>query len=146
MIQLTDKPIDVAAVLDTARSPVAGAVVLFLGTVREITAGRETDSLDYECYPAMAENKLAELEAQAREKWPLTACNIVHRLGHLAAGEISVAIAAAAPHRREAFQAAQWLIDRIKEVVPIWKKENYADGTDDWVHPGVDGTTSLEET
>lgn len=146
MIQLTNDPIDTISLLDTVRSPVAGAVVLFLGTVREITDGRKTKSLEYECYAEMAEKKLAELEAEARDRWPLTECSIVHRLGCLPVGEPSVALAVSAAHRRPAFEAGQWLIDRIKEVVPIWKKENYADGTADWVHPGRDGATTIEET
>ena len=135
MIQLTDQPIDVPAVVDAARSTAAGAVVVFLGTVRRTTDGRETDSLDYECYPEMAEKKLAELETEARKKWPLIECAMVHRVGRLDVGQTSVAVAASSPHRREAFEAAEWLIDRIKQVVPIWKKENYADDTSDWVHP-----------
>ncbi len=146
MIRLTNDPIDVTAVLDTVRSPAAGAVVLFLGTVRRVTDGRETDSLDYECYQEMAEKKLAELQADANSRWPLDQCCIVHRLGHVSAGESSVAVAVSAAHRHEAFQAGEWLIDRIKEVVPIWKRENYADGTNDWVHPGLDAESAPEET
>lgn len=147
MIQLTDRPIDTSSVLESVRSPAAGAVVLFLGTVRENTAGRKTDSLDYQCYAEMAEKKLAELETDARRRWPLTGCAIVHRLGHMPVGQISVAIAAGAPHRRAAFEAGQWLIDRVKEVVPIWKQENYADGTSEWVHPdAAGGTPTPEET
>ena len=135
MIQLTHQPIDVAAVVDAARNTAAGAVVLFLGTVRKTTDHRETDSLDYECYEEMAEKQLTQLEAEARREWPLIECVIVHRLGRLDVGQTSVAIAASSPHRREAFEAAEWLIDRIKQVVPIWKKENYSDGPSDWVHP-----------
>ena len=135
MIELTNDPIDVPAVLDSAQSPDAGAVILFLGTVRRTTDDRTTEWLEYECYPEMAQSKLAELQREARAKWPLEKCAIVHRLGHLPVGEISVAIAVSSPHRVEAFEAGQWLIDRIKEVVPIWKKENYTDGTSDWVHP-----------
>jgi len=139
MIELFDKPIDVAAVLDRVQSPAAGAVVLFLGTTREITAGRRTQSLEYECYPEMARKKLAELEAEARRRWPVTACAIVHRLGHLELGEASVAVAVSTPHREDAFTAAKWLIDTIKEEVPIWKCENWADGTTEWVHPKTEG-------
>jgi molybdopterin synthase catalytic subunit len=137
MIALTHQPIDPAAVLAQVASNEAGAVVLFLGTTREFTQGRQTASLDYECYPEMAEKKLAELEAEARRRWPLVGCNIVHRLGHLELGEASIAIAVSSPHRRVAFEAGQWLIDTIKEVVPIWKQENWADGTSEWVHPGM---------
>ena len=143
MIRLTDQPIETAAVLSSVQSPAAGAVVLFLGTVRAITGQRQTSSLEYECYTEMAEKELAELEAEARRRWPLAECMIVHRLGHLTVGESSVAIAVSSAHRRPAFEAGQWLIDSIKQVVPIWKKENYADGTSDWVHPdsGVAATT-----
>jgi molybdopterin synthase catalytic subunit len=137
MISLTHQPIDSQHVLAAVASHDAGAVVLFLGTTREFTDGRRTTSLDYECYPAMAEKKLAELEAEARRRWPLTGCLIVHRLGHLELGEASIAIAVSSPHRAAAFEAGQWLIDTIKEVVPIWKQEHWADGTSEWVHPGL---------
>jgi molybdopterin synthase catalytic subunit len=137
MIALTHEPIDTAAVLAQVASHAAGAVVLFLGTTREFTRDRRTASLDYECYPEMAEKKLAELEAEARRRWPLTGCSIVHRLGHLELGEASIAIAVSSPHRGVAFEAGQWLIDTIKQVVPIWKQENWADGTSEWVHPGM---------
>jgi molybdopterin synthase catalytic subunit len=138
MIELVTTPIDTEAVLARVASPEAGAVVLFLGTTRSVTGGRETESLDYECYAEMARAKLAELESQARERWPLIGCAIVHRLGHLEIGEASVAVAVSTAHRRAAFEAGQWLIDTLKQVVPIWKKENWADGDSQWVHPGLD--------
>ena len=137
MIQLNHDPIDSSQVLASVQSPQAGAVVLFLGTTREFTAGRQTESLDYESYGEMAARKLEELEQQARQQWSLTELTIVHRLGHLEIGEASVAIAVSAPHRKDAFTAGQWLIDTLKEIVPIWKKENWADGTSEWVHPGM---------
>lgn len=137
MIELTSAPIDTAAALCHVTSPAAGAVVLFLGTTRQFTRGRETASLDYECYPAMAERKLAELEAEARRRWSLVECVIVHRIGHVPLGEASVAIAVSTHHRQDAFEAGKWLIDTLKEEVPIWKKENWADGGTDWVHPGL---------
>src|SRR5581483_11408443 len=87
MIELTTQPIDTAAVLEQVASPLAGAVLLFLGTTRELTGDRRTSSLDYECYPEMARRKLAELEADARQRWPLIGCAIVHRLGRLEIGE-----------------------------------------------------------
>jgi molybdopterin synthase catalytic subunit len=135
MIQLTRHPIDPVDVLRQVHSHRAGAVVLFLGTTREMTGERRTLSLDYECYPEMAEQKLGELESEACRRWPLCACVVVHRLGHLDLGEASVAVAVSSPHRQDAFEAGQWLIDTLKRVVPIWKKENWADGTSDWVHP-----------
>ncbi len=137
MIRLVHEAIDVPALLAFVNSRQAGAVVLFLGTTREFTHGRQTASLDYECYPEMAERKLVELEAEARRRWPIVECGVVHRLGHVPLGEASVAIAVSTAHRRDAFEAGQWLIDTLKEVVPIWKKENWADGAAEWVHPGV---------
>jgi molybdopterin synthase catalytic subunit len=140
MIHLTRQPIDTAELLRRVSSPLAGAVVLFLGTVREVTGDRRTTSLDYECYPEMATGKLAELEAEARCRWEIVECAIVHRLGHLELEEVSVAVAVSTAHRQTAFEAGKWLIDTLKEVVPIWKKENWADGTSQWIHPGVEGT------
>jgi molybdopterin synthase catalytic subunit len=137
MIELTREPIDPAAVLARTASTQAGAIVLFLGVTREFTQGRRTESLDYEAYPEMATRLMAELEAEARRRWTLVECVIVHRLGHLELGEASVAIGVSSAHRRQAFEAGQWLIDTLKEVVPIWKQENWADGTSEWVHPGV---------
>jgi len=136
-VLLTHQPIDRQRVLDQVQSTRAGAVVLFLGTTREITGTRQTVSLDYECYEAMAKKTLDELEAEAGRRWPLVHVAIEHRLGSVAIGEISVAIAVSAVHREPAFDAGKWLIDRIKQVVPIWKKENWAGGTSQWVHPGV---------
>jgi molybdopterin synthase catalytic subunit len=146
MIQLTDKPIDTSTVLSGVGSPEAGAVVLFLGAARRTTAGRRTDSLEYECYPEMAEKELGGLEAQARSRWPLLGCTIVHRLGWVEIGQTSVAIAVSSAHRQAAFEAGSWLIDRVKQVVPIWKKENWADGTSQWVHPGLDVPAASQES
>lgn len=137
MVALTEEPIAAESILQQVQSPRAGAVVLFLGTTRELTNDRRTESLDYECYPEMAAKKLAELEAEARRRWQLVECAIVHRLGHLEIGEASVAVAVSSAHRRAAFEAGQWLIDTLKQTVPIWKKENWANGETDWVHPGV---------
>lgn len=135
MIELTHDPIDPASVLAAVSSTRAGAVVLFLGTTRAWTEGRETTTLDYECYPEMAGRALGDLQSQARERWPLEGLSIVHRLGRVDPGEASVAIAVSSAHRDAAFEAGKWLIDTLKESVPIWKKENWADGTVEWVHP-----------
>ncbi|MEX2114412.1 MAG: molybdenum cofactor biosynthesis protein MoaE [Pirellulales bacterium] len=137
MVDITSQPIDTEALLRHVASNNAGAVVLFLGTTREHTAGRRTASLDYECYPEMAHDKLAELVTEARRRWPLEGCAVVHRVGHVPLGEASVAVAVSTPHRQAAFEAGQWLIDTLKQVVPIWKKENWADGNSEWVHPGL---------
>lgn len=139
MFHLTDHPIDTTTILDRARHPKAGAVVLFLGTTRELTGGRKTVALDYEAYREMAERQLHDLEAEARRRWPLIECIVVHRLGRVPPAEASVAIAVSSPHRSEAFTAGQWLIDSLKRDVPIWKREQSADGSTEWVHPGVSG-------
>jgi molybdopterin synthase catalytic subunit len=137
MIQLTHETIDSGALTEAVRSNSAGAVVLFLGTVREMTNGRQTVALDYEAFPEMARAKFEELIAEARERWPIVKAAIAHRLGRLELGDVSVAVAVSTPHRQQAFEAGKFLIDRLKEVVPIWKRENWADGTTEWVHPGA---------
>jgi molybdopterin synthase catalytic subunit len=135
MIRLTADPIDYFALTELVRRPGCGGVVTFLGTVRDLTDGRETTALDYEAYPGMAEKKLAEIEQEVRSRWPVGEVALVHRLGRLEVGEVSVAVAVSCPHRAEAFDACRHAIDRLKQVVPIWKKENWADGTAEWVHP-----------
>lgn len=135
MIELTHKPLDPGPLVARAQSPESGAVLLFLGVTRQHTAGRETLELHYEAYEEMACKELAALESEARQKWDLTECLIIHRLGTVPLGAASVAIVTASPHRRAAFAAGEWLIDTLKERVPIWKQEHWADGTTDWVHP-----------
>ena len=120
MFRLTRDPIDYHALTESARSPRCGAVALFLGTVRDLTGEQVTVFLDYDAYAPMAEKKLAEIEAEVRKRWPV--------------GEVSVAVAVSCPHRKEAFEACQFAIDTLKELVPIWKKENAPDGTGEWVH------------
>ena len=134
MIRLTSDAIDYRALTDAVLRPECGAAVLFLGTVRELTGDVRTVYLDYEAYPPMAEAKMAEIEAEVRAKWPVGVVAIVHRLGRLAVGEVSVAVAVSCPHRAQAFEACRHVIDRVKELVPIWKKENAPDGSTDWVH------------
>jgi molybdopterin synthase catalytic subunit len=136
MFRLQAETIDYGALTEQVRTPACGAVVLFLGTVRELTRERVTIALDYEAYPAMAEKKMAEIETETRLRWPVGDIALVHRLGHLEPGEVSVAVAVSCPHRSEAFEACRHAIDRIKAIVPIWKKENWGDGTSEWVHPG----------
>ena len=105
MIQLTTNEIDYQTLTEAVRSDQCGAVVLFLGTVREMTAGRQTNALDYDAYPEMAEAKMTELETEARNRWPIENLIIVHRLGHLNLGDISVALAVSTPHRNDAYAA-----------------------------------------
>jgi molybdopterin synthase catalytic subunit len=135
MIRLTTEVIDHAALTEQVRRPGCGGVVVFLGTVRDLTDGEVTTALDYEAYPAMAEKKLAEVERETRARWPVGDMVLMHRLGHLEVGEVSVVVAVSCPHRAEAFEACRYAIDRVKEVVPIWKKENRPGGAGEWVHP-----------
>jgi molybdopterin synthase catalytic subunit len=145
MIYLTRDPIDVQQITAAVLRPDCGAVVTFLGTVRDVTEGRVTTALDYEAYAAMAEKKMAEIERETRGRWPVGAMMMVHRLGHLEVGEASVAVAVSSPHRAQAFEACRYAIDRLKELVPIWKKENWADGTCEWIHPAQAAGASRSE-
>ena len=138
MVRLTPDPIDHAALTEAVRRPDCGAVVTFLGTVRDLTDGKVTVALDYEAYAGMAEKKMAEIERDTRERWPVGEMLMVHRTGHLEVGEVSVAVAVSCPHRAQAFEACRFAIDRLKELVPIWMKENWADGSTEWVHPGAE--------
>src|SRR5437867_13311083 len=137
MIRLTRVPIDHQRLNEAVRRDDCGAVVTFLGTVRDLTDGQITVALDYEAYAGMAEKKMAEIEADTRSRWPVGDIALEHRLGRLDVGEVSVAVAVSCPHRAQAFEACRHAIDRLKELVPIWKKENWADGRTEWVHPGT---------
>jgi molybdopterin synthase catalytic subunit len=137
MIEITSSPIDHAALTERLRANHAGAVCTFLGTVRDLTGDRKTVALRYEAYPEMALKKLAELERAARARWPIIELALVHRIGDLGPGEVSVVVAVSTPHRHQAFDACRWLIDTLKEVVPIWKRETWDDGKEEWVHPGL---------
>ena len=139
MILLTSDPIDYHALTERVRRPGCGGVVLFLGTVRDLTGEHRTAALDYEAYPGMAEKKLAQVEEETRGRWPVGDIALVHRLGKLDVGEVSVAAAVSCPHRAAAFEACRYAIDRLKEIVPIWKKDIGPDGTSDWVHPIGEG-------
>jgi molybdopterin synthase catalytic subunit len=138
MIRLTNDAIDSAQLTEMVRRNSCGAVVTFLGTVRDLTGDVITVALDYDAYPAMAEKKMAEIEADARSRWPIGELALVHRLGHLELGDISVAVAVSCPHRAQAFEACRFVIDRLKEIVPIWKREHGPKGQSEWVHPGAD--------
>ncbi len=137
MVRLTHNVIDYHALVEQVRRHDCGAVVAFLGTVRDLTEGRVTVALDYEAYPGMAEKKMAEIEEETRRRWPVGEMVLAHRLGRLDVGDVSVAVAVSCPHRAQAFEACRYAIDRLKELVPIWKKENWADGSTEWVHPAT---------
>jgi molybdopterin synthase catalytic subunit len=135
MFALTHDPIDYHALTESVRRPGCGAVCLFLGTVRDLTGDEMTAFLEYEAYPPMAEKKLAEIEAEVRTRWPVGEVALVHRLGKLGVGEISVAVAVSSPHRAEAFEAGRFAIDTLKQVVPIWKKDISPAGGEVWSDP-----------
>ena len=128
-------PIDADRLLMQARRADCGAVLLFLGTTREWTGGNRTDFLEYDAYEEMAISEMQKLADSALTRWPIKFICIVHRLGRVNIGEASVAIVVSSPHRREAFEAGEWLIDSLKELVPIWKKDHTATGSSEWLHP-----------
>lgn len=128
MILITHQHLDPEALTKKVRSPGNGTVVTFLGTTRNETDGRGVLFLEYECYQPMAERSLTELAQEVQVRWGIQDLAIAHRVGRVEVGEISLVVAVAAPHRKEAFAACQHIVDRIKAVVPIWKKEFFEDG------------------
>lgn len=135
MIFITPKAIDTSKVLESVKSQQAGASVLFVGTTRQFTGEKETVQLEYECYEAMALEKIQQLVDTVKAKWNIEHCSVVHRIGVVGLGESSIAVAVSSGHRLESFEAAAWLVDELKIQVPIWKKEFWADGKTEWVHP-----------
>src|SRR5262249_34042860 len=121
-------PLDAAEVAKRVEDPGCGAVVTFVGTVRQTNEGRHVDHLEYEAYPGMAEAKMAEIADEIQARWGLDRVAMAHRIGRCDVGEPSIVIAIASPHRREAFEACHYAIDRIKEIAPIWKREVWKDG------------------
>ena len=136
MITITTDPIDVAAALQHLQSEQAGALDLFLGVVRDNTQDRPVDRLEYEAYDRMAISEMQKIADRAHEQWPILRYTIIHRKGVLVTGEIAVLIGVATAHRADAFDACRYMIDTIKQTVPIWKKEVFTDG-EVWVnaHP-----------
>ena len=132
MYQIVSGPIDVAAVTAAVARPSAGATVTFVGTTRDHNDGRRVSRLEYEAYPEMALAEMRRIGETAQQRWPIEKVAIVHRIGIVPLGEASVVIAVSAGHRRAAFEACHFAIDRLKEVVPIWKKE-YFEGGEIWV-------------
>ena len=126
--ELTTEPLDITSVARRVVPPACGATVTLDGYVRQFTKGRETLHLFYEGYEPMALKEMEKLIAQAKKEFEITNVGIVHRLGKLEIGETSVVISVAAPHRKAAFAACEWLILELKRTVPIWKKEIYRDG------------------
>jgi molybdopterin converting factor subunit 1 len=127
-VRLTREPINTASILERLKQPEDGAAVVFEGIVRNHSRGRKTLFLHYEAYEEMALKQLVALAQQARAKFEIDNAAIVHRLGHLEIGDISVLMVVVSAHRAAAFEACRWLIDTLKKTVPIWKKEHFVDG------------------
>ena len=142
---LTEHPLDLASLLARVGASDRGGIASFVGLVRDHHAGREVKRLEYSAYAPMAEAECAVIVAEAETKWPVRVA-ISHRIGTLEVGEAAVAIAVAAPHRGEAFEACRYVIEELKRRVPIWKREWYADGSSDWVNPAIahDGSAPEE--
>jgi len=132
---VVERPLEPAAVLSEVASTANGATVLFIGTVREVNEGRAVTGIDYSAYRAMAAKELTAIVASACEEFGTRHVVVEHRLGTLAVGDVSVAIAVAHPRRSPALDATRYVIEELKQRVPIWKREHYADGTRDWVDP-----------
>ncbi len=143
MVSLTDDPLDLSALLTWVRTDADGAIVSFLGVVRDFSEGRRVTSMEYHGYRELALRELAALEEETLNRFPVTRVALVHRLGDLGLGEASVAVVVAAPHRAEAFDACRYAIDTLKRTLPIWKKEQFADETTAWVS-GVPGRSVQE--
>ncbi|MGG4166209.1 molybdenum cofactor biosynthesis protein MoaE [Rossellomorea vietnamensis] len=129
---ITDAPISTEEVSAKVESRDAGAVTIFCGTVREWTKGRRTLYLEYQAYKSMAVKKLAEIGVQVQEKWPAAKVAITHRVGRLEISDLAVVIAVSSPHRKAAYEANEYVIEQIKKIVPIWKKEHWEDG-EQWI-------------
>lgn len=126
---LTDKPINIDDCIQKVIRPEAGAISTFIGIAREFTRGKRTLHLEYDAYVPMAEKQLEKIGNEIKEQWPGAQVAIAHRIGRLEISETAVAIAVSTPHRDAAFKASRYAIERIKEIVPIWKKEFWEDGS-----------------
>lgn len=126
---LSEEPITINECIDKVIRPEAGAISTFIGVAREYTKGKRTLFLEYDAYVPMATKQLARIGDEIQEKWPDAKVSIAHRLGRLDISEVAVAIAVSTPHRDASFKASRYAIERIKEIVPIWKKEHWEDGT-----------------
>ena len=128
MFDITENPIDVQALIRRTTTEEDGGVAVFLGTVRRHSQGKNVVWLEYEAYPAMAIQSFQKIGEEVRARWGMEHLSILHRTGRLVVGDIAVVVVAAAPHRKEAFAACQYAIDRLKAISPVWKKELTEDG------------------
>ena len=132
LIRVTPDELDTADAIQAAGSPAAGAINVFLGVVRDNNLGRRVQYLEYDAYPSMAEKVMRELAVEAKERFALEDCAVLHRTGRLEIGEASLLIAVSCGHRAASFEAGHWLVNEIKKKVPVWKKEVWEDG-EAWV-------------
>lgn len=132
IIQLTREPLNRDALVAAVSHPSVGGIVVFEGVVRDNARGKQVRYLEYDVYEEMAQQQIATIISEARQRWPIERVAIAHRFGRLEIGEASVIIAVATPHRGEAFEACRYLIDTLKSTVPIWKKEVATNG-EEWV-------------
>ncbi len=132
MIKITEKPIDVQKVIESATSLGAGAMDVFIGTVRNNAHNKSVRWLEYEAYESMAVAEIKKIIESAATRWGLMGWAVSHRVGTLKPGEVAVVVAVSTSHRKESFEACQYIIDTIKEKAPIWKKEVFEDG-EEWV-------------
>ena len=129
MFEITENPLSVEGAVSAVTQRTCGAVATFVGVVREFSRGRQVSYLEYEAYPEMAIAKMRQIEGEIRDKWEIGQIAIHHRVGRLGIGEASVVIAVAAPHRQQALEACAYAIERLKQIVPVWKKEVSPDGS-----------------
>lgn len=138
LTHLQTDPLDLSALIAAVSGPSRGGIATFLGLVRDHHGGRAVVGLEYSAYAPMAEAESARIVAEAEARWPVRVA-LAHRVGALAIGDAAVAVVAAGDHRAEAFEACRYVIEEVKRRVPIWKREQYADGTVAWVDPTAPG-------
>ena len=132
MIHITSEPLNPEHITNTVKKNSNGAVLTFLGTTRNCSEGRNVLYLEYEAYQPMAHNMLLQIKSEVNAHWNIEDMAIAHRIGHLDVGDISLIVAIGSPHRKEALEASEYAIDRIKQIVPIWKKEVF-EGGEEWL-------------
>ncbi|WP_257349175.1 molybdenum cofactor biosynthesis protein MoaE [Pseudalkalibacillus decolorationis] len=139
MFTIIKEPIEINHVIESVVHPHAGAINTFIGTVRELTHDKRTLYLEYDAYIPMAEKKLEQIGAEIQKRWNDARVSIIHRIGRLEISDVAVVIAVSTPHRADSYTASRYAIERIKEIVPIWKKEHWEDG-ERWIGDQLEST------
>ena len=143
-VALVHRAIDIASLLAEVSDASCGAACVFVGSVRDVNDGRAVTGIDYSAYESMAEREMAAIAREADEQFGVSRLVVEHRLGHLGLGDVSIAIVAGHAHRMAALDATRFVIEQVKQRVPIWKREHYVDGTREWVGAGT-GSESAEQ-